>query len=201
MKKVIIIYCSILFTASFFSCENTNEVPNFVPENNSTIDDGTSFFDMLRKIDLDILQSDSYSVDDLFNKYQIVLTDYSNYKYAKAARGQLIMLLVDKLESLKGDQIIYLISEIEKFDMAYPKQNYLLLEEAQNRGVMTPEEIQAHGKKAYDKALAKAYIWKAILHEMPTAPSENSYTSDVQKSYSERAYYSGLLEKYASEQD
>ena len=196
MKKVSSHFILLLTTLSFLSCKKTAEAQLPVPEEMTIIDDGTSFFDMLRKIDLDILKPDYYTVDDLFCKYQLVVTEYCHYKYAKAARGQLILLLVDKMESLKGDQIVYLISEIEKFDMAYPKQNYLLLEEAQNRGVMTPEEIQAHGIKAYDKALAKAYIWQAILQEMPTAPSENSYTSDVQKSYSERAYYSGLLEKY-----
>lgn len=201
MNKVSLPFILLLTTLSFLSCKKTMAAQPPEPEEMIIIDDGTSFFDMLRRIDLDILRPDYYTVDYLFGKYQLVLTDYCHYKYAKAARGQLIMLLVDKMESLKGDQIVYLISEIEKFDMAYPKQNYLLLEEAQSRGVMTPVEIQDHGKKAYDKALAKAYIWQAILHEMPTAPSENSYTSDVQKNYSDRAYYSGLLEKYGPNKD
>lgn len=201
MKKSILYSFGFIGILTLVSCDKTGDpqVSNSVNTNSNI--DGTSFFGLLTMIDLDLLHPENYTVDDLLNKYQLVLSDFSDYKYAKAARGQLIMLLVDKMENIPDDQVTYLVEEIDKFDMAYPKQNYLLLEEAQKRGKMTLTEILQYGQKAHNKALAKAYIWQSEVNKPQNTSSENSYTADVSKKNLDRALYTEKLKKYGSNQD
>lgn len=159
--------------------------------------DNPLLFDFLKAINIDMRQMNSYSTDDLLEKYDRVVADYSTDQYAKAAMFLIIEAIVENGD-YKNEKILFLLKELEKFEMAYPKQSYILLEEARRRNALTPSEIQSFGERAYQKALSKAYIYESELKRPAPAPNDSSYSADVYRKRLIRAEFTEKLRKYTS---
>ena len=181
------------------ACDNKSEIQeiNTTAKIQNQAQDGTTFFALLGDLHLDIRQPEAYTTDALFAMYDRVQHEFATYKYAKAAKAQIIMFLADSTARLKNDQITFLLQELKQFDMAYPKEHFLLLEEAKQRQLLKPEVLQSEGSYAYQKALSKAYIWEYENISPTDPPMEgDSYVAQAYNQNLNRAIYTQKLSKY-----
>lgn len=159
---------------------------------------GTTFFGLLDELQLDIRNREAYSTEALFNKYSRVQHEFASYTYAKAAKAQIIIFLSDSTSSLKDNQVTFLLEELKRFDMAYPKQHFLLLEEAQQRHLLSPSALESAGQYAYQKALSKSYVWESEnISPSDSLMDGDSYGAQAYNQNLDRAIYTQKLAKYA----
>lgn len=192
--------CVIIAFLFLLSCETKTEIQTSQPQPvlAPQAANGTTFFGLLDELHLDIRTPEVYTVDELFQMYSRIQHEFASYTYAKAAKAQIIMFLTDSHSILKDEQVTFLLEELKQFDMAYPKQHFLLLEEAQQRHLLTPASLQAEGQYAYEKALSKSYVWESEnISPSDTYMDGDSYSAQAYNQNLDRAIYTQKLEKYA----
>lgn len=159
---------------------------------------GTTFFSLLADLQLDIRKREAYSSETLLNMYARIQNEFASYTYAKAAKAQIIIFISDSTAVLKDDQVTFLLKELKQFDMAYPKQHFLLLEEAQQRHLLTTDALKSEGQYAYQKALSKSYVWESENISPSDTPMDgDSYAAQAYNQNLDRAIYTQKLARYA----
>lgn len=192
--------CVIIAFLFLLSCDTKTEIQTSQPQPvlAPQAANGTTFFGLLDELHLDIRKPDAYTSEDLFGMYFRVQHEFSSYTYAKAAKAQIIIFLTDLVTNLKDDQVTFLLEELKQFDMAYPKQHFLLLEAAEQRHLLNPKSLQAEGQYAFEKALSKSYVWESEGISPDDSPMEgDSYATQAYNQNLDRAIYTQKLEKYA----
>lgn len=153
--------------------------------------------EFMSQTDLNSWDRQNCSTEQLFAKFAELKTEFGDDRSAKTTRFFIIADIV-KRGDYPDDKIVFLLDELERYDMAYPVESYLLLEQAEKHNAMPEDQIRKYGERAYKKALTKAYLHEEML-KTRTAPdlSDMSYEAGVYRMYHARAEYTEKLTKYA----
>ena len=154
-----------------------------------------SYRDALEQLHLNDLEADAFLTDDLFRKYDVIKKQYDDYAFASSLKAKIISIIVER-ETYPDQRIAFMLDELLQFQLPYPKESFMLLEEARNRAVLTPAEINTYGTLFLEKAMDHTNIWEHIV-DCDTVQSENTMTADMYRGFSERASYTEKLKMYA----